>query len=1702
MKVKLVSALILVIITASLATPILGTISQHINNISQLATTACETGECTLSRTEFNVYDNDIRVAYPKHQLYQPVGDIYFIDFDTATSTAHIYRYDTEAHKLVPYTDKHVDHLGEGIYDSYFFNRHLVLITDNGHIYIDNVNYTPPAPTKWVIMTKSNIYIPYLENDTLYIRIYDSQLKQVSTINVSRTALQLIGTEHNGIIAYPLENGKAVIGFYRYNLTSLGFLSSIVYDAVVILNGSSYKIIRYITYNGTIYTPVGYSESGSSNVTVYIDYNNHGLYISNATSIAVINNSRILTVPITYWLPISLYSTKCSLILSYIEDPYYLLTLSAGYNKYMVTIKIQNNGEVFTRKTLAYSATGGTFSEYYIGWSYGAIIGVGSGTVSPYQWSLVTMSGIQNDLSRYIVQGGTKDNTALACSGTICVAVLYNKIFERKMVYEKTPTPYMRINGTMILSKYSGFDLGGNGSNLVLSGEFYIYGASITISKLYENRYASKIVSDPRVEHGDVEYMKSKALINTIGIGGDNQISLNAEKNTLTAVWVHHHTWDLGTAFSSDPLKNDIIHAVVFNVPIHEMPATTDVYGGAKIGIVTNTRFGESVNLVPGEEATITGVTTFGVATAAAEAGTVTALTAAAAMAAGAALVGYGVYELYYAMNNYNFEWHELYGYALGLYTRDGGRHVIVMDIFLPGIELQHSDRWIEMAKRVLRSYDDTATIVIRVTTLSSIYTWDDYTVALKNGAFNNLKTSNIVDEALRSIGANPDDYVIASIDVVHIVDTYAEPTLGVQVFKNGLFVSGETRYTVSSIEFYAETKDRVIDNASEIVDAIPYILVNGEKINGTVVDGKAVYKSLLKSTSNSVSISVPYANAFVIGDVELNVSMVKPMEPVANYTGYMANIYYSIKNLFMRVSSFEFINVPGRAKYVERIFHYGYDTFDNRVPGEYLREIVTSTELTPTCEIVDYVLDNSKGVKFIDPTNGGLFEYGKNITIIYWLENPAGDASVGLVFNGTSVTSTLPRHLTMVIRSDIEQEVHYNLTLGIYYYEDLNKYRVSENVTSGVAKVDGVYYRIFNIQDYIYEIIKLQKEYNGTRRYLLEAKVTISARYDADGSNDVASVQYYAPQWVILGRNYTLSIHVYDAVSNEPIVNATVSLYGNVSYVGLTCINGWFNVTVPGGLYTIRITDDGYLSYETSVLVNDNMTLNIPLARKGNTTPPVPPPVVPPYNDSNPPVYINDTPYFWLTVQTLTEDGYPIQGAQVNFTTLNGTYTQYTDGAGLAYMLVRNGTEVNVTVYKVNGSNVLNETRSVIVTHHTYIVFKANWSSIYFRPEVALAYAEIHIAKGYSSAPDGKPVSHLIRYSVWTNTPQTVTIRITVYDNETGKIYADYTETVNITEGLNDFFTWFNISEYNFTNVYAILNITDYENDTDPTNNMLTTNTVSLRPFIDNSIFMMKRILRSTVDGYILPGDMVALMVGVKPGLNMSMDIPVHVVITARIPMNGTIYKKYIVDEVLHTENTSIVWINKTIVIPWSSIVNITAYLNYSMDDNMMNDKYNTYIDVAPSTRLDRVDVDTPTINEGAHVKLGLSLMFNTEPGKIILVNVVAGDNSSIKTYTVKLERRINIDYEVPDNPYLVPGLIKQPVRQLYLDVYVNGPDVYNNDNKKTVDIGVMSTGMTASAIIILSLASILLLLLLMKHVMKTKKKHTIYIYESKYIE
>jgi len=260
-----------------------------------------------------------------------------------------------------------------------------------------------------------------------------------------------------------------------------------------------------------------------------------------------------------------------------------------------------------------------------------------------------------------------------------------------------------------------------------------------------------------------------------------------------------------------------------------------------------------------------------------------------------------------------------------------------------------------------------------------------------------------------------------------------------------------------------------------------------------------------------------------------------------------------------------------------------------------------------------------------------------------------------------------------------------------------------------------------------------------------------------------------WLPEQAEYAQAYRIIVYAYDSLTGNGVPDVVViARRGDMLWSGKTNGTGYADLYVPfTGYYNITGVHPNYMVvWREIVIVENNTLVNLPLT-------PVVTNITPPINGTYPPVVINGTAHYWLTVQVLWSDGYPFHGAVVNvYDNATGELiaSGVTNGTGMVHFLIKANTVVK---YTVNATNPLDPTqtyyaeRVVNMTQHYWFVHVLPWTSQYFAPEVAVSYVElvIHRGQGYYYGN----VSHLVLYRIWTNTPQNVTVFIGLY-NVTGE--------------------------------------------------------------------------------------------------------------------------------------------------------------------------------------------------------------------------------------------------------------------------------------------------------------------------------------------
>jgi len=571
-----------------------------------------------------------------------------------------------------------------------------------------------------------------------------------------------------------------------------------------------------------------------------------------------------------------------------------------------------------------------------------------------------------------------------------------------------------------------------------------------------------------------------------------------------------------------------------------------------------------------------------------------------------------------------------------------------------------------------------------------------------------------------------------------------------------------------------------------------------------------------------------------------------------------------------------------------------------------------------------------------------------------------------------------------------------------------------------------------------------------------------------------------WSPEEPGLANNYTVFVYAYDPVNGTGIEGVTVIMMkGDVAWFATTNATGYANLTVPFlGLYYVTGIHPNYYAVMRSVLIYDNNSIiSLPMLRNYTNIPP------PPLNGTEyPPIYINGTPYYWLSIQALYNDGYPFAGANVTVidTGTNKTIiSMLTDSTGFVHFLIQANKTVKYTIDAVNPTNTSQTYRAektINMTQHYYFVHLLPWVSQYYTPEVWMMelHLVVHRGQGYYLGN----VSHLIVYSIWTNKPQNVTVLLALYDVSNNVWVGNKTVNLTLNEGVNTFLDWIDVNASSGGYYRAFANITQFQYDTNLSNNWLWSEVQYLKPFVDIQVFALWRPVEQKQEWTILPEDMIEIDIGIILPINTS-TIPARLEwkIEKYNLKNLTYEVERGSEEEIRVVQPGVVWRNVTISIPWTSKIIVLANVTHDLEDFAPNNFVNVTISIDPDVKLALLEKPSLTI-EGRVFKVVVNLTSNVEPGKYIgWVALVDNTTSTLVKQveiTLEPEKTVTIEAKAPQNPSSF-WIFRAPTTKHVMVAKFTGYDLYPGNNEEDFELTVTSYQfVTIIAVIIIILVII----------------------------
>jgi len=999
--------------------------------------------------------------------------------------------------------------------------------------------------------------------------------------------------------------------------------------------------------------------------------------------------------------------------------------------------------------------------------------------------------------------------------------------------------------------------------------------------------------------------------------------------------------------------------------------------------------------------------------------------------------------------------------------TATGAKYSAVVFI-LPTEEIQgYASEYVQHISDLL-SQEGVADVGVQFIAFGA--TWDEYRSLLEAGRLPSVDLKYAVESTVASKhGIDSSRLKVTGVKL--IVETTVHGRTGLWQY-----LSGGIKVPVTTVVSGAEIQPRgvvaggqVITDPAAIAGLLGSVSVNGVQypLTPTAVGAAASFSFPLGA--ESLVVSFAGVEGFY-GDVSIagSVAVKKDFARLGDF-GYEASLHYDWPDTLIRIDRIEFVDMEYPMRYAERTFVYAYGNFTHEITQAFYLNSTTDDPSSPSGHRYYYITVN--GTRFIDPANGGIMQPCKTYVFRYYYGSPP-DAELLLYLNGTQVTSTLARHATVVIRSTAEQDVGFSIVFRVKKLEGLSERLILEEAASGVLHVaaNGTAYKTYSIEKYVDRAVQVMAEQGTTAFVEITARIT-QAPYNSVKENDEKTVVYYPPFSVSeqYGQPANLQVYAYDALTGSPIAGATVRVYsGAASYEQTTNSSGWTSFSVQVGLWSLEAGKAGYKTYSTQLYVHGDMAFNVPLVPEEAEAPPG---VTPPVNGTPPnypPVTYSNRTYWWLSVQVVWSDGFPFHGALVtvrNRTDNSVLFQQETNGTGFVYFLVPDGTPVRVEVDATNpldSSQTFHSYKDLTMNQHYWLVFKLPWTSSYFEPEVMISGLQvvIHRGQGYFQGN----VSHLVMLYLWTNYPQRVKVSVALLDASTNATISSKLLTLNLSEGVNAFMTWFDVNASRGMYVRAYADIVDFEVDTNLDNNEMLSGVVYLKPFLDLQVFVVWRPVRQKMATALLPEDVIEVDIGMYTPVNLT-AVPASLRYVVRsYDLEGRRWNvtREAVERV-RTTSAGFVWRNITLAVPWSNVITVFVNASHEWEDLGFNNAMNVTITVDPDVVLEKVEVGLlGLVREGAQYKIKFYIRSNVpeELGAKGFISVY--DNT-----TQRLGGRIGIAikpsgvYELtataPENPKMA-NLISVPVTTHTLTAMFNGYDLYLGNNDKVFTITVYS--------------------------------------------
>jgi len=986
------------------------------------------------------------------------------------------------------------------------------------------------------------------------------------------------------------------------------------------------------------------------------------------------------------------------------------------------------------------------------------------------------------------------------------------------------------------------------------------------------------------------------------------------------------------------------------------------------------------------------------------------------------------------------------------------GNKYTAIQLILP---LEEADNVENYYNIILNYFKDQGYVDVGYKVIYPSRTWEDYKELISGGYTPHIKLDELISDTIAAkYNLEVNKLRIRGIDIVTLTVVKAENS-----FWEWLATIGDAKMDVVTLIGSSGTviksilASRKITDPAEIAETVDKVIINGKEYNTMVgEDGAYVDFAFIFGTEKLVIDFGNKVGYYADIDIETKVLLKKEFEPLGDY-GYTATINYDWGGMLIKIDRVEFVDMYYPMLKAEGIFANG-DVINDLTNAFELTDVIDYNN-SPSGKLYYYITVNN--IELFDPLDVGVLEPNETFTFRYFYKE-APDARIEVYLDGIKTTSTLPHYVTVAINSTANQIITYELGVYVKYFED-----GVENVSLSNTFTDTVYltenetiYKIYDISEYIDKAIDFMRNQNITAYVEIIGKIT-QAEKDNYKENDEYRVIYCPSPLFPKDCTVNVTVYAYDVINGSGVANVTVVFEkGNLSWSVVTNDTGYAEISLPAlGLYSISGSHSVYNAIPRRVQIYNNSTvITLPMVPTSASGIPLPP-----LNDSiNAPIEINGTQYYWLSLQLLYSDGYPFYNANVSvIDVVGGTTiaTGITDGAGLAYFLVPTNTTIEYTIDAYNPY--LNETYHIEsqldMTQHYYLVHTTPWTSNFSTSEVFVKGVRFITHRGLGSFFGD--VSHLAILTIWTNTPQTISVQLGVYYEDNDTWFVNKTDSITLSEGVNTIYKWIslNIAERGYYKVLA--NITSYESDTNIMNNEVWSNSVFLRPYVDIRVFVEWIAVEQKRPWALLPEDLVEIEIGIV--------IPTR---TAENPvtLEWTIEKFDIEKKEYCVEQSGIdyigaieagtAWRNITIEVPWSSRILVRANITHPWDDFGCNNHMELVIQIDPDVKIEIIDAPSMAI-ESYPIRFVVNVTSNVEAGGgvgwITLIDNKTGELVKWHEITLEPHKTITLEATAPLNPIMF-WIVRSPTSWHEVTAQYAGYDLYLENNVANSSVRVVS--------------------------------------------